>query len=206
MLRDFMPDYYNGVREMETLMDIEQHGFDKFDTQVERWLLNHFVMHADSQGLAIYEDMLYIPTDYSKSIETRRYDILLRLLPPHPITFRYFQDLLKSFNIPADVQRDVKEQLITTYSNRDDISDGQLDRLKYLLNVYFPANMAYQIHVQSDVQSELPIYVGVATSGESTAAINAKSHWFSETSTKIKLNTASQIYAETTVKPKEREG
>ena len=175
MLKDFMPDYYAGVREMEALLNSEQHSFDEFDNLIQRWLMNHFVMQADSQGLAIYEDMLKIPTDYSKSLETRRYDILLRLLPPRPITFKYFQSLIKPFNIPANVQRDVQEQAISTFSERDDITDSQLDWLKYLLNVYLPVNMAYQININSEARSELP----------------------------MNLNSVTQLFSETTVRPKE---
>lgn len=174
-LQDYKPDWYDGVLEMDALLNAEQPAFDKFDDDAYRLLLNHFVMRADSDGLSIFEFELGITTDLSRSLESRRYDILLKLLPPRPITFKYFQSLIKSFNIPANVQRDVQEQVISTFSERDDITDSQLDRLKYLLNVYLPVNMAYQININSEARSELP----------------------------MKLNSVTQLFSETTVRPKE---
>lgn len=203
MLKDLMPGYYDGVREMEALLNTEQHSFDEFDNLIQRWLMNHFVTHADSQGLAIYEDMLKIPTDYSKSLETRRYDILLRLLPPRPITFKYFQSLIKSFNIPANVQRDVQEQFISTFSGRDNITDSQLDRLKYLLNVYLPVNMVFQININSEARSELPFYMDIVTVISATAIVRPQLQRFAMANMPIKLNSVTQLYSETVVRPKE---
>lgn len=174
-LKDYLPSYYDGVREMQRLMEAEQKMGDRFGDLSERLLLNQFVMQADSEGLALFEFQLGLPTDYTKSLDSRQYDVLMRILPPRPITFKYFQSLIKSFNIPANVQRDVQEQAISTFSERDDITDIQLDWLKYLLNVYLPVNMAYQININSEARSELP----------------------------MNLNSVTQLFSETTVRPKE---
>jgi hypothetical protein len=88
-LQDFKPDYYDGVLEMNALLDAEQPAFDSVEADVQRLLLNKFVMKADSDGLSIFEYELDIDTDLTRTLESRRYDILVRLLPPHPITFKW---------------------------------------------------------------------------------------------------------------------
>lgn len=161
-LQDFKPDYYDGVSEMNTLLDAEQPAFDLQTTKINRLLLNRFVMKADSDGLSIFESELGIDTDLTRPLESRRYDILIRLLPPHPITFKYLKDLVKSFDISASLQRDVLKQTMTSYSRQDSVTAEQLRRLRYLLNVYLPSNMDFQIKAVGDVAVPEILRMGMA--------------------------------------------
>ncbi|KRK49051.1 hypothetical protein FC96_GL001380 [Secundilactobacillus kimchicus JCM 15530] len=172
-----MPAYYDGVQEMIALLKAEEVGFSKVETDTTRLLLNTFVDQADSDGLSIMETQLHIDTDLSLSLESRRYAIKMRMLPPHPITFKYLKDLIKSFNIPADVQRDVQKQVLTTISDYDVLTKEQLDRLKYLLNVYVPANMVLDIqtHAETSTAIKLTILTGMTTYVQTS--IPAKTSW-----------------------------
>ncbi|WP_288531485.1 putative phage tail protein [uncultured Secundilactobacillus sp.] len=174
---EYMPDYYDGVQEMIALLKAEGVGFDKVAAETNRVLLNTFVDQADSDGLAIMENQLHIDTDLSLSLESRRYAIKMRMLPPHPITFKYLKDLIKSFNIPAEVQRDVQKQILTTISDYDELTREQLDRLKYLLNVYVPANMVLDIqtHAETSTAIKLTILTGMTTYVQTS--IPAKTNW-----------------------------
>lgn len=201
-LQDFKPDYYDGVLEMNALLDAEQPVFDSVEADVQRLLLNKFVMKADSDGLSIFEYELDIDTDLTRTLESRRYDILVRLLPPHPITFKYLKDLLKSFNIPGEVFRDVVKETVTTVSQWDDISWEQIHRLQYLLNVYLPANMVYSVTTEAEtrVQWGLVLFTGTTYSVETN--VRPKLDYSVTTTEKLRYGGGSQAVIETTVNAK----
>lgn len=201
-LNQYLPNYYDGVYEMQELTKSEQNGFDDFDDEVNRWLLNQFVTQADSDGLSIFENQLKIETDLSKSLESRRYDILIRMLPPHPITFRYFQDLITSFDIKATLKRDVFVQLIRAFTYRDEVSDEQLERLKYLMNVYVPANMVYEIMMKSEAQTDFNWWLGVVSYSKAVTSVKAKTKWISDLTTTWKAGIVYQIKINSTINAK----
>ena len=201
---EYMPDYYDGVQEMIALLKAEEVGFDKVEAETNRVLLSTFVDQADSDGLAIMETQLHIDTDLSLSLESRRYAIKMRMLPPHPITFKYLKDLIKSFNIPAEVQRDVQRQVLTTLSDYDELTKEQLDRLKYLLNVYTPGNMELDIqtHAETSTAIKLTILTGMTAYVKTT--IPAKTRWGSESKQNVVIKPAiAGVNLETTIKAKE---
>lgn len=169
-LKDYLPDYYDGVREMQRLMEAEQRMGDRFGDSEERLLMNQFVMQADSEGLALFEYQLGLLTNYTKSLESRQYDILMRILPPRPITIRYFRELIRSLDIPTVVDVDHIKSHIDTMSEAHDITPEQIKRLRYLLNVYLPVNMTYQIRTQTAVETQLDIYLG-ATQNAAVATV-----------------------------------
>lgn len=161
-LTEYLPDYYDGVAEMHQLLAAEQTVFDVGDATIERLLLNQFVMSADSQGLSLFESQLGIEVTAGASLESRRYDILMRILPPKPITLCYFRELLDSLKIPAMIQVDAVKSLIRTASEATNITPDQVNRLRYLLNVYLPSNLAYQITKQSGTANANTIRIGQA--------------------------------------------
>ncbi|KRL95578.1 putative phage tail protein [Levilactobacillus hammesii] len=200
-LKEYLPDYYDGVREMQRLMEVEQKQADGFDDMATRILMNQFVSTADSDGLSIFENQLGLPTDLNQSLESRRYDIMVRLLPPRPITIWYFRELLASMDIPATVDQDAIRNHVTTMSEADDITPEQIKRLRYLLNVMLPADQTYQIQTQANVMTTQSIFMGGSTQTYTKATIMPKT-----------LRTAvvrqpqyfggikSQIYVRTTIK------
>lgn len=173
-LKEYLPDYYDGVREMQRLMEVEQKQADSFDDMATRILMNQFVSTADSDGLSIFENQLGLPTDLSQSLESRRYDIMVRLLPPRPITIWYFRELLASMDIPATVDQDAIRSHVTTMSEADDITPEQIKRLRYLLNVMLPADQTYQIQTQANVTTTQSIYMGGVTQPYTRATIMPK--------------------------------
>lgn len=202
-LIDYMPEYYEGVKEMVELLNSEQPTFDKQVDLMTRLLLNGFVMKADSQGLAIMEYELKIPTDLSKSLENRRYDILMRILPPHPITIKYFRELLKSFEISVDVEVDAVKDVLQAIGKYDDISKDQMDRLKYLLNVYVPANIDWSILTTADADSQLSLFVGVGATYSVETSTNARLNEEAESRLPFYIGVVHQFVIETENKAKE---
>lgn len=174
---ELMPAYFDGVQEMIALLKAEDVSFESVKAQALRMVLNTFVDQADSDGLAVMENQYHIDTDLSLSLDARRTAIKMRMLPPHPITFKYLKDLIRSFNIPAEVDRDVFKQILSTVSDYDALGKEQLGLLKYLLNVYVPANMVLDIqtHAETSTAIKLTILTGMTTYVQTS--IPAKTSW-----------------------------
>jgi len=140
-LKELMPDYYTNVLEMNKLLEVEQIVLDDFLRNVESQQKNQFVMTADEAGIRLWETVVGIDTDSSLDLETRRFNVLARLMPPKPVTKRYMKELLKLLNINAklivhvndfhvDVQMETTDQQATL-------------RLKSLLEGLLPANLTF---------------------------------------------------------------
>ncbi|RHW49729.1 hypothetical protein DS831_06085 [Bombilactobacillus bombi] len=173
-LHDYMPDYYNNVYEMEKLLSAEQIDLSTFDDLITRTLLNEFVMQTDELGISLFEDQLGINPNLDDSLETRQYNVLMHMLPPKPITIKYFRHLLKTLNIPATVNVEYAIRNLIAQAKAHDISKSQIKRLKYLLNVYMPANLTFEILTTAETELNEHMYIGAQNSTMSVALANPK--------------------------------
>ncbi|WP_125764410.1 putative phage tail protein [Companilactobacillus hulinensis] len=199
-LQDYLPDYYDDVYEMQKLVAAEQVDFTKFDDLVLRTLLNQFVTQTDLQGISLFEDQLGIDPDPNDTLETRQYNVLMRMLPPQPITLKYFKKLLHTLDIPTQINVEYAIRHVETIAKRSEISKAQIQRLKYLLNVYLPANLTFQIIVTSESNTDLNEYFGATQSGAVSAKAEPKLKSYSDTNIKqffggIKPGMASSAFA-----------
>ena len=157
-LLKYMPDYYDGVYEMEELLKAQSKGLYQFDEKINRTLLNEFIIQADEKGISVFEDQAGIKPDPGASLETRRNNVLLRLLPPKPLTTRYLNHLLEIMNLKADVKVDYTKRLALVEAKSSDITADKVNNIKYVLNITLPATMIYDIKInlaQATVQREL---------------------------------------------------
>ncbi|WP_119325713.1 putative phage tail protein [Companilactobacillus musae] len=184
-LQDYLPEYYDDVYEMQKLVAAEQVDFGDFDDLILRTLLNQFVIQADLEGISIFEDQLGIDANPNDSLETRRYNVLMRLLPPKPITLRYFNELLHTLNVPASINVEYAVRNVIATAKRSEISKDQIKRLKYLLNVYLPANLTFSIITTAETETELKIFVGIATNSEIDAVSNPRLKTYADSETEI---------------------
>lgn len=160
-LRELMPSYYEDVVEMNTLLRVEQFQIDDFNDMVERHAANQFVMTADREGIAVWEQLVGIDVRPSFDLETRRYDVLARLLPPKPLTIKYLRSVLDGLNIRAKIIVDqVKLHVTVSMMTTDQDASG---RLQKLLNGMLPANMTFTA-LNNDIETSTGTeYVGVAS-------------------------------------------
>ncbi|MEY4666127.1 putative phage tail protein [Weissella cibaria] len=140
-LKELMPNYYSDVLEMNTLLEVEQYQLDEFEAAISRQQANQFVMTADTDGIAVWETLVGLNSSNSLDLETRRYNVLARMLPPKPVTIRYLRELLAMLNINAELtvngpafKVDVKINTTDTQATR---------RLNDLLSALLPANLKY---------------------------------------------------------------
>ncbi|CAM3206312.1 putative phage tail protein [Lactiplantibacillus plajomi] len=172
-LADYLPDYYDNVLETDLLMQTEQKLFDGRTDELGRLLMNQFVTQADSTGLSVFEAELGMDVDPHTPLETRRTNILLRVLPPQAITLGYFRQLVNALKIPADIVVDSVSCVVKTLSTVGALTPSQVVQLKFLMNTYLPSNLAYQISKQGNTDSKHVLKVGFATHAKVTAFVGA---------------------------------
>lgn len=173
-LLKYMPDYYNGVYEMEELLKAQSKELYQFDKKINRTLLNEFIVQADEKGISVFEDQAGIKPDFGASLETRRNNVLLRLLPPKPLTTRYLNHLLEIMNLKSKVRVDHAKHLAIVEAQSTDITPDKVNSMKYMLNITLPATMIYDIKInlaQADTQREL--YLGIVNTADSYISIQA---------------------------------
>lgn len=173
-LMDYLPEYYNDVYEMQAIMHAQGDVLDKAEGEQFRLLLNQFVTQTDAKGISVFEDQVGIKPASSDDLATRQNKVLMRLLPPRPITIWYLRDLFATLKIPATitVEHDKRDAIVEAKSA--EIDSSQIDNIKYLLNIYLPANMIYEIRValnKAKISSDIKIGIGMWS--KATTAVQA---------------------------------
>ena len=168
-----MPHWYDGVYEMEELLKAQGASLSKFDSDRERTLFNEFVIRTDKKGISVFEDQYGIIPDPEDSLELRQQRVLMRMLPPQPITLRRLQQIFKSLQIPASLSRDVGKRLLKVTSWSGELSSSQQKLITLTLNCYLPANMIYiyQTWYKCDPART---YIGSATACKATTVAHAE--------------------------------
>lgn len=167
-LLKYIPNYYDGVYEMEELLKAQSKGLFKFDQKINRTLLNEFIIKADEKGISVFEDQAGIKPEPGASLETRRNNVLLKLLPPKPLTVRYLNHLLDIMNLKANVSVDYPKRLALVEAKSTDIGLDKVNSIKYMLNITLPANMIYDIKINlSKVTVQRELYLDVVNTADS---------------------------------------
>ena len=174
-LMDYLPDYYDGVYEMQAIMHAQGGVLDEMDDRQLRTLLNEFVIQTDFRGISVFEDQIGVIPEPGDTLQDRQNRVLMRLLPPRPITIRYLRELFKTLKIPAEVYVIRPRREAVVEANQGEITNKQIDNVKYILNVYLPANMIYQIQIKlpaAKISDQLKIGVGILAGAHLIAPAN----------------------------------
>ena len=171
-LMDYLPDYYNDVYEMQEIMHAQGGVLDKAESEQLRLLLNQFVTQTDAKGISVFEDQVGIKPAHGDDLATRQNKVLMRLLPPRPITIWYLRDLFATLKIPATITAIKRDAIVEAKSA--EINSSQIENIKYLLNIYLPANMIYEIRValnRAEISNDFNIGLGIWS--KATTAVQA---------------------------------
>ena len=172
-LMDYLPDYYDGVYEMEAIMHAQGDVLDRAESEQFRLLLNQFITQTDAKGISVFEDQVGIKPAPNDNLETRQNKVLMRLLPPRPITIGYLRDLFATLKIPATITVIQRDAIVEAKSA--EIDSSQIENIKYLLNIYLPANMIYEIRValnRAEISNDIKIGIGTWSKATTTAQAN----------------------------------
>ena len=143
----YKPQYYEGVYEMEKLLKAEDRIFGSFNAKINQTLYDEFVEPASVQGVELFEDQLSIIPETGQTLEERKQNILLHMLPAHPITARFMRALFKQVLLPVTFDVAYSERVALVTGKLEDLTNARLRHLFYLLNVYLPANMGRKIEI-----------------------------------------------------------
>ena len=140
-LKQYMPTYYDGVREMNELLNVEDKLFSKLSIQFDKVKANQFIMTADLDGIEIYERILGITATTGESLDFRRSRALNRWVDIVPYTHNALYSKIarlqgnENFQIVYDQHR-YKITVITSLT-----IFGQVEELINTLDYMLPANL-----------------------------------------------------------------
>ena len=142
-LEKYVPDYYDGLRDMKELMKTENPLFKDGRIALQRFIQNQFIMQCDIPTLQKYEEMFGLLASANDSIEWRRERILIRInmRPPFSWWFliRKLDDLFGKGKYSAHVYFAQQELYVESGAE----TSGLFKESVVLINAIKPANMGY---------------------------------------------------------------
>ena len=175
-LLNYMPDYYNGVYEMEELLKAQGKGLGKFDDDLNRTLFNQFVSKADEKGISVFEDQYGIVPEYGDSLELRRQRVLTRTSTPQPLTIRRLKQIFESLKIPAEVSVDHSRRVLNVVSWTGELTKSQQKLVIFELNTWLPANMGYTYRLWAKTEAA-HAYIGIGSRTRTTNTVHGQISW-----------------------------
>lgn len=146
-LRQYLPSYYDGVRETDELVTVQGSMFDNLATQMNAVLDNQFILTCSVQILGVWEQILNIRPnpDAGETEEFRRQRIINRLASRPPFSLWFLRQRLDAIigreNYELKMDYDQYElELETAVENQAVFSEMTLTiyRVK-------PANIAFKL-------------------------------------------------------------
>lgn len=168
-LLEYMPDYYDGVYEMEELLKAQGQALAANNTTQEQILNNQFVVTADETGVKAFEDQLGIVAKPLSTLEERKQQIILESAPPQPLTKNYlYASSTNLLGMSVRFEINTTLRTVTAYATGS-ISAVQADSLRNWLYHILPANMLLVVHIDFTTQSSsLQAFASVAVSYKSS--------------------------------------
>ena len=156
-LRELLPSYYDGVREMQILMDVENQGAKQAADATQRVKDNFYIQTAHEEVVSYYERFYGINTKSDDTLQQRRFRVLVRMISQPPFTKHYLQEQLEMLGTTVKItERPQRYQLEveTSLSGR-----GEVDELPYLFKTMVPANIEVISTNKIEIQSEQTVYL-----------------------------------------------
>lgn len=170
-LLEYMPEFYDGVYEMEELLRAQGQALAANDKTQERLMNNQFVVTADETGVKAFEEQLGIVAKPAATLDERKQQIIVESAPPQPLTKNYlYSSSTNLFGMRVGFDIDTSQQTVTVYATATgSITAVQAENLRNWLYHILPANMLLNIRIDFATQnSDLQTFASVATSFKSS--------------------------------------
>lgn len=168
-LLEYMPEFYDGVYEMEELLKAQGKALAANSLSQEKLLDNQFVVTADETGVKAFEEQLGIVAKPTATLDERKHQVILESAPPQPLTKNYLYSSstnLLGMRVRFDI--DTSQHTVTSYATGS-ITAVQAENLRNWLYHILPANMLLNVHISFTAQdSDLQAFASVATSFKSS--------------------------------------
>lgn len=168
-LLEYMPEFYDGVYEMEELLRAQGQALAANDKTQEQIMANEFVVTADETGVKAFEEQLGIVAKPAATLDERKQQIIVESAPPQPLTKNYLHSSSTNlFGMRVVFDIDTSQQTVTVYATGS-ITAVQAESLRNWLYHILPANMLLNVRISFATQnSDLQAFASVATSFKSS--------------------------------------
>lgn len=164
-LKKLLPAWYDGIYEMQVLMDVETSLLQELLNHIKTAQSNQYISTADSQTIAMYEQMLRIAVDPSDTLELRRFRVLTRIASQKPYTLNYLRELLSSFG-PVELDMLYNDYKLIASMSFEQI--GEVSEIEYIFRSVVPANIVVEINNSLRIENHQvqPFLASVTTANE----------------------------------------
>ena len=170
-LGQYLPNFYEGVRETNELMRVENGLFDELGRQMRAVIDNQFILTCDLATLAFWERILNILHDPdTESTQFRRERIINRFSSRPPFTMHWLEKRLatltdNNFQTIEDFDNN-RLEIITRIEN-----GAVLQELNLMIMTVAPANMIITVNNQLNVMAKGDLFIGATKQSVATHLI-----------------------------------
>lgn len=161
-LIDHLPPFMQEFREMQHIMAAENPEFQELCDELERVKNNQFILTCDEEGIARYERTLRITPSATDSLESRRFDVLMKYNDTKVYTDETLDEMLKSFcgANGYEIVRKYKQYKvdINTHLSIKNSYDSTHNFLKKIM----PCNLVTTITNELNQDAKADLFVGSA--------------------------------------------
>lgn len=165
-IKDYLPSVYDGNHEMTVLAEIYNHMFDQLEEDFQKISRNQWIITSDTDGLAIYEELIgLINRESVDDMEFRRSRLLNRLSMVTPFTAVSVTDRLDALAQQGDFGyfwRIVAEESRVYLSTQEIMAYDKMEEVYYTLQQMLPANIEVIYDNKITVTSATVTYTGAA--------------------------------------------
>lgn len=143
-LKRYVPIVYNGIQEMDNIINTEQQEIDTLYGEMKLAYNRQTVINADEKGIALYEAILNINSDSTtESLEFRKQKVILQLTTAPPFSFNFLLQQLDKIAGRENYKAWIDFNNYTLYIQSETSNKLWFNELTLLLARIKPANILY---------------------------------------------------------------
>lgn len=143
-LKSFMPSIYEGILEMNDIMNVEEMEMDIARREVYSAFSNTFVLTSDESGVIMFEKMLnIIANPQTEDLEFRRQRLINRLSMHPPFTFRFLKQKLDEIIGAGKWKAYIDHAEYTLYVESSATNQSWYSEVEFTVGRLKPCNMVF---------------------------------------------------------------
>ena len=143
-LNSFLPTLYQGVVEIDDIMNAEEQEMSIARQELYSAFANTFVLTSDESGVIMFEKMLNIVANpRTEDLEFRRRRLLNRMSMHLPFTFRFLKQRLDEIIGVAGWKAYIDHDNYTLYVEAAATNESWYSEMAFTLNQLKPCNMVF---------------------------------------------------------------
>ena len=143
-MKDYLPDYYRGSRQMNAIMETEGQELDTLEATIQD-VENQFTIQKATWKIPTYEEIFAVTTVAGDTLEQRRARLLSKLRLRSPTTRQEFIRFLEPFANSIEIEQYFSEYLVKFLFSGMKASFETIDKVLY---VTMPAHLNWNLRVK----------------------------------------------------------